>query len=427
MRYRDMILQGQKRQENILYAVLWTFLFLAPVFTMLFLSGQKELGDTYAPVSFSFSTPLSAYDWHSVFNTWRMLIPFLVAFLLHNFLLAPILVYDNKRWKYFSLLFVLLVGMAVYQFFCVFHPRPMGEGPHEKERPMEMRPIQDLALPRQRLADERQPFKGPKHDDGVRKGGKPKDDVPPTPFGSDGMANLVITAMLLGLNIGAKYYFKTLSDRKRLQELEHESLTQQMEYLKYQVNPHFFMNTLNNIHALVDIDPEQAKVTIEQLSKLMRYILYDSNQPCVPLEKELSFICLYIDIMRIRYTDKVRIDLTLPELVPDVKVPPLLFIIFVENAFKHGVSYERESFIDIQVTLDSNRIEFVCNNSRKPNGKDTHGGVGLQNVIKRLQLIYQQNYHLDITTSKDEYHVKLNIPYLTNKQNNEHTLHSNRR
>lgn len=426
MRYKDMILQGQKRQENILYAVLWTMLFAAPILAMMFFSGQKELGDTYAPLSFSFSTPLRAYDWQSVFNTWKLLLPFFVVFLVHNFFLAPILVYGSKRWKYFSLLCVLLIGMMVYQCFSVLRPRPMGDAPHDKEPPMGARPFRGHDPHGQRPKEDKRFFDMRVHEDGVLKGEKPKDDAPPTPFGSDAMANLVITAMLLGLNIGAKYYFKTLSDRKRLQELEHENLMQQMEYLKYQVNPHFFMNTLNNIHALVDIDPEQAKVTIEQLSKLMRYILYESNQQCVPLEKELAFICLYIDIMRIRYTDKVRIDLALPGQVPDVKVPPLLFIIFVENAFKHGVSYERDSFIDIRVTLEGERIELVCNNSRKPNGKDTHGGVGLQNVIKRLQLIYQQDYRLGITTSKDEYHVKLNIPYLTNRQDNEHTLHCNR-
>ena len=131
---------------------------------------------------------------------------------------------------------------------------------------------------------------------------------PPQAFGGEDSVAFIIMILLMGLNIGAKYFFKSLDDRKRMKLLEKENLSRQLEYLKYQINPHFFMNTLNNIHALVDIDPEQAKHTIEVLSKLMRYTLYEGNKTMAPLKKELDFITHYIDLMRIRYTDKVRID-----------------------------------------------------------------------------------------------------------------------
>ena len=118
--------------------------------------------------------------------------------------------------------------------------------------------------------------------------------------------------------------------------LEKENLNQQLEYLKYQINPHFFMNTLNNIHALVDIDPEKAKTTIVELSKMMRYLLYEGNNSLIPLHREVEFLRNYITLMKLRYTDKVKIDTDIPVSLPDRRLPPLLLITFVENAFKHG-------------------------------------------------------------------------------------------
>ncbi len=172
------------------------------------------------------------------------------------------------------------------------------------------------------------------------------------------------------------------------------------------------MNTLNNIHALVDIDPEQAKHTIEVLSKLMRYALYEGNKTMAPLQKELDFISHYIDLMRIRYTDKVCITLSLPPMVPDVQVPSLLFTTFVENAFKHGVSYQKESFIEVSLRVDeaTQEINFCCNNSRKPAAEDKHGGVGLQNAKKRLQLIYGDEYELNVISNEEEYRLLLRLP-----------------
>lgn len=243
---------------------------------------------------------------------------------------------------------------------------------------------------------------------------EPKDGEhrePPMVFVGEDTVALIIMALLLGLNIGAKYFFKSIDDRKRLKELERENLTNQLEYLKYQINPHFFMNTLNNIHALVDIDPEQAKQTIEVLSRLMRYMLYDGNKRMALLKQELTFIDNYVRLMRIRYNEQVRIDVSLPADVPDVQIPPLLFIIFVENAFKHGISYERPSFIEIEVKLTGdNKVQFLCRNSRKPSNEEVHGGIGLANATKRLQLLYGTDYTLDIRPAAEDYTVQLEIP-----------------
>ena len=156
---------------------------------------------------------------------------------------------------------------------------------------------------------------------------------------------MLIALLMFSFNIAVKLFFKSVRDQEAMKELEHNNLQTELDYLKYQINPHFFMNTLNNIHALVDIDTEKAKQTIVELSRLMRYVLYESNNRLISLSKELQFLNHYIELMRIRYTDKVRIDVSFPTDTGEVQVPPLLFVSFVENAFKHGVSYQHASFV----------------------------------------------------------------------------------
>lgn len=132
-----------------------------------------------------------------------------------------------------------------------------------------------------------------------------------------------------------------------LKELEHQHLESELKYLKYQLNPHFFMNTLNNIHALVDIDSEKAKKTIIELSKLMRYVLYEANKSQISLKYEIQFLENYIALMKLRYTEHLDIQTEFPLIVPHVQIPPLLFISLLENAFKHGVSYRESSYIHV--------------------------------------------------------------------------------
>jgi LytS/YehU family sensor histidine kinase len=238
---------------------------------------------------------------------------------------------------------------------------------------------------------------------------------PPLIFGQHDIISIVVLIMMLGMNLGIKLYFRQQGDRKKMKELERQNLEQQLEYLKYQINPHFFMNTLNNIHALVDIEPEKAKHTILELSKMMRFVLYEGNKQAVPLDREIAFLQNYITLMKLRYTDKVRINIETPNQLPNKEVPPLMFITFVENAFKHGVSYRQESFIDISLAVvEGDKLAFTCRNSRIPASEDNHGGVGLKNVKQRLDLIYGNDYTLDIRDLEDEYDVRLIIPLLPN-------------
>ena len=233
---------------------------------------------------------------------------------------------------------------------------------------------------------------------------------PPVFIGQHDILAFVVLILMFGANLGIKYYFRSRNDQKRLEELERQNLEQQLEYLRYQINPHFFMNTLNNIHALVDIDPAKAQETIVELSKMMRFVLYEGDKRGVSLVRELEFIRTYLKLMQLRYTDQVKITQDLPAEVPDKNIPPLLLITFVENAFKHGVSYQQDSFIELKAAVENDRLIFSCRNSKAVTPNEEKGGVGLTNVRKRLDLLFNEDYSLDIQDEADTYTVKLNIP-----------------
>ena len=217
---------------------------------------------------------------------------------------------------------------------------------------------------------------------------------------------------MFGMNLGVKYYFRHLEEKQRDRERERERIRQQLAYLQYQVNPHFLMNTLNNIHALVDIDPEKAQNAIVELSRLLRYTLYEGDHQSVPLAREVDFLGHYIALMRIRYPEPMDIRFDAPSPLPSVTVPPLLYATFVENAFKHGVSYQRPSFVHVSFGIEDHRLLFSCVNSRHPVAADAakEGGLGLRNVRQRLDLLFPDNYTLDITESPSTYSVSLTIP-----------------
>ena len=388
-----MWMQEQSRYENTGYVALWGLLFAAPLMTLY----VRTMNDSSV-----------AFNWQEVFMVWRQFAVYLLLFLVHNFILAPLLIYRHKRWLY------ALLTLCMISIFTFYQCNRRPDFKHHQRPPMELResheprPMDD-AFEQKDFEHVPPPFE--EHD---MHGEKPqihreKRDVPPIFVGQHDIVAIVILILMCGMNLGVKLYFKSRNDQKKLKQLENENLQQQLEYLKYQINPHFFMNTLNNIHALVDIDPEKAKTTILELSKMMRFVLYEGNKQRVPLDREIAFLHNYIKLMKLRYTDKVRITVDTPEAVPNSEIPPLLFITFVENAFKHGVSYQQESFIDIKIEVGS-QLSFTCSNSRIPKEEDKHGGVGLQNVKQRLDLIYGNSYSLDISDQSDTYTVILKIP-----------------
>lgn len=383
------------RKEHTIYTAIWAMLYASPVINI------------YTRMA---GNPRITFSWTEILHAWEYTSTWLVMFAIHNFLLLPLLLRKRKTGTYMCLSFlILLAGM-----FITYLNRPMHKNQYKTRMEAEWK-ADSLAYERVaavRLGDGR--YCSPQNP--MRR--KPLDFQPIDPLPMLGPGELVAFfggLLLMGMNLGVKLYFMSQRDRERQKIIDQRNLEQQMEYLKYQVNPHFFMNTLNNIHALVDIDPERAKTTIVELSKMMRHILYEGSKKLIPLTREVEFLNLYVQLMRLRYTRKVHINVDVPPQLPELKLPPLMLIIFVENAFKHGISYREESFIDIKLRVENKRLLFSCCNSKPTQVQRTNekGGMGLQNVRQRLELLYDDDYTLDISDGEKTYEVKLDIPMQT--------------
>lgn len=223
---------------------------------------------------------------------------------------------------------------------------------------------------------------------------------------------LITTLFISGFGMGLCYSDKFRKQEKERKESEKEKLNAELAFLKNQINPHFFFNTLNNIYSLVQIDVADGQKAILQLSKLMRYLLYETERDDKPLSEELEFMKTYIELMRLRISDKVALDVEFPENIKYVTIPPLLFLPFIENAFKHGISYRKPSFIKIILKLESDGIWFECSNSiggKWEMESDSRTGIGLENIKKRLALLFPGRHQLNYTKDEEVFTATLKI------------------
>ena len=349
----------QKKQaigENLLYVMVWTAIILVPVLNSQMMSEMHV-------------------NLENVLTAWRYIAPYLIIFLIHNAIIAPRYMLRRKYGKYLASNLALII--SVFWLVQIYEDH---------------------------LTDHLLKQNDPEALDAYRKAS----------FSNLEMYwNVVLGFFMTGANTGIKLIYQSMRDEQQMEALKRQNLQAEMDYLKYQINPHFFMNTLNNIHALIDIDTESAKNAVIELSKMMRYVLYESGHEAITLEKDIQFMENYIKLMRIRYTEDVDIRFDYPNDLPhDVTIPPLLLIVFVENAFKHGISYSRPSFIHIRVRYIDGKVYYSIINSRhtaEPSGKDA--GIGLENVRRRLQLIFANRHTLAIDTRRPNmYRVKLIIP-----------------
>ena len=190
---------------------------------------------------------------------------------------------------------------------------------------------------------------------------------------------------------------------QKLKEVEAERATAELRNLRSQINPHFLLNTLNNIYALTAFDTPKAQQAIQELSKMLRHILYDYQQPKVALSDEVEFLQNYVNLMRIRLSDSVDVKFQTFIANPQLEVAPMLFISLVENAFKHGVSPSEPSFIHIQIESADNQIVCDIQNSNHPKTANDHSGhgIGLQQVQRRLDLSYPDHYQWEHGSTDD--------------------------
>ena len=226
------------------------------------------------------------------------------------------------------------------------------------------------------------------------------------------VSTMILTA---GLSAAIKLSRRWAQMDAARREAEKSRTEAELKNLRNQLNPHFLLNTLNNIYALIAFDTDKAQTAVQELSRLLRHVLYDNQQNFVTLDKEMDFIRNYIELMRIRYTDAVNISVESPGNLPEqLSIPPLLLIVFVENAFKHGVSYNHPSFIRLKIEYADGQVTSTLTNSHHAAQSSKHpAGIGLENVRKRLELIYgAKNYSLEIREEEKTYTVKLVIPTL---------------
>jgi len=199
-------------------------------------------------------------------------------------------------------------------------------------------------------------------------------------------------------------------NEKQKKEMENQKLGAELSLLKSQINPHFFFNTLNSIYSLAIIKSDRTPEAVVKLSEIMRYIIYDTERKVVPLSKEVEYIGNYIELQRLRLPEEVKIRFNADLGKGDPVIEPLLFLPFVENAFKHGVDVEKGGRIIIDIRLTGNILNLHVENPLVDNGekiKDKHRGIGVNNTLKRLELLYEDNFTFESGPVKNNYVVDL--------------------
>ncbi len=228
--------------------------------------------------------------------------------------------------------------------------------------------------------------------------------------------DLVMIILVIGLATAMRLGDKWLMLDRKQKDLISAQHEEELKSLKSQLNPHFLFNTLNSIYALIAISPEKAQEAVHELSRLLRFILYDSPTS-VALKQEFDFITNYISLMRLRLNPSIRLDVRLTnESNREIRVAPLLFITLIENVFKHGI-HTPEVPLQIHITATDGRIECFTSNGRLPDEKKLplnvssgSGGIGMANLRRRLMLIYGSAAELKVSVTDTLYQVRLTIP-----------------
>jgi hypothetical protein len=361
-----------KYTEIVLIIFVWLVLLFTPI---LF----RE--DIYSPIR------------RSVLMQLQILIPLLVVFLINRFILVPKLLFAGKQFLFISSVLTLIVLFTAgsYLYDAKIKNVPPPEVPTSEDQ----------------IKSPPYAFPGGVDQFGNLRPAQTRQTRPIPPFANF----LILSVLVVGFDTGLRSGLRGINIENEKVRLEKENVASQLVLLRNQVSPHFLMNTLNNIHSLVDINTDEAKEAIIKLSKMMRYLLYETETEKTTLKKEIEFIESYIKLMKLRFNERVKISLNLPSVVPEKTIPPFIFTSLIENAFKHGISYKDESFIDIDLILGEGRLLLIIKNSKTENIRNEEfSGIGIENTRKRLDLLYGPNYHLDIIDNINLFTVNLSVP-----------------
>ena len=351
---------NSRKIEILIYVLIWALVFAVPYFS--------ERGPGHL-------------NWNTMAGHWVNLSGYLIVFLVNVYVLVPRFLLKKRYPYYFVSVFVLIIiGIAINLIarsaFFSLADTGINLSPDSFRQP-------DLNSPN------------------------------PKPLFMAFADNLIICILIVGAGTTIKLMAKWLSEERLRKDAEKEQLKTNLALLRHQVSPHFFMNTLNNIHSLIEIDTEKAQDSVVRLSTLMRYLLYDSAQSTIELKKEIEFINSFISLMQLRHSDEVEITIVIPEQIPNVKIPPMLFISLLENAFKHGVNYPLKSYIYFELRISSTFLTCIIKNSKHKvaaNYQGEYSGIGLDNIKESLKLLYGDNFQLNILDKESEFEVDLKIP-----------------
>jgi hypothetical protein len=364
--------QKIKYTEFALLTFVWMVLLFTPI---LF----RE--DIYSPVR------------RTILIQLEILIPLMVLFLLNRFILVPLLLFKGKQVFFIvSVLGIILLftsGLYIYDKNIKNTPPPEGsEVTNQIKTP---------------------PYAFPGGVDlfGNLRPDQPRQSKPIPPFANF----LIFSILVVGFDTGLRSSLRWIEFENEKVRLEKENVATQLVLLRNQVSPHFLMNTLNNIHSLVDVNAKEAQEALIKLSRMMRYLLYETDTEKTTLKREIEFLESYINLMKLRFNERVRISLNLPDIIPDKTIPPFIFISIIENAFKHGISYKDESFINIDLILSKENLLLTVRNSKTDQGRiNDFSGIGIENTRKRLELLFGNNYSMDIIDKDNLFTVNLSIP-----------------
>jgi two-component system LytT family sensor kinase len=228
-------------------------------------------------------------------------------------------------------------------------------------------------------------------------------------FGSYFVSTIFTSVIFLFLSTVLKFTVDWFLNERVQRDLENQRLSAELAFLKSQINPHFLFNSLNSIYSLAYQKSDTTPEAILKLSEIMRYMLYECNDNKVDLAKELQYLQNYIDLQLIRFGKKAYVNYEVHGMATNQRIVPLLLISFIENAFKHGVANDPSSPIQLSITIADGHLEFYMENKKHLHNRDAAGGIGLNNVKRRLDLLYPGSYKLDIHDETDTYTCKLSL------------------
>jgi len=226
------------------------------------------------------------------------------------------------------------------------------------------------------------------------------------------LVQVVTTNLFIVIFVGMiRFAVDWFEFESRQKAAENEKLTAELNFLKAQINPHFLFNTLNNLYYLAYSQSPNTTEVIAKLSQMMRYMIYDSNHPSVPLSKEIEYMQNYISLEKLRLNSQVPIRFDIEGDIHQVTIVPLIFITFLENAFKHGISNAMGAWVNISIKINGKECIYSVENSKveNVNAKSEKSGIGLQNVHRRLELSYPGRYELKTEEGSNRYFVQLKI------------------